>query len=215
MFSFLLVVHTLIAASLVGVILMQRSEGGGLAGGGSPAGLMSARGAADFLTRTTAILATLFVTLSIGLAAMATIGRSSGKLDASLNRPAPQAPSSVVPMGPQPATGSPAEPANVVGAAGTAKPAQTNQTAPATAPALPPRAELPTPAEERRSAPLPTPRVAVPATRNDSAPVIMPRTAPSVPRVTTSAPAPATPAPAAATPATTPAPTNSTTPQPQ
>ena len=68
MLTFLLIVHALVAASLVAVILMQRSEGGGLASGGNPAGLMSARGAADFLTRTTAILATVFVTLSIGIA---------------------------------------------------------------------------------------------------------------------------------------------------
>jgi len=65
LFSFLLVVHFVIALALVTVILMQRSEGGGLTGGGSPAGLMSARGASDFLTRSTAILATVFVVLSI------------------------------------------------------------------------------------------------------------------------------------------------------
>lgn len=70
LFHFLIVVQGIIAASLVGVILMQRSEGGGL-GGGSPAGLMSARGAADFLTRTTAILASAFVLLSITLAFVA------------------------------------------------------------------------------------------------------------------------------------------------
>ena len=86
MFKFLLVVHALIAASLVGVILMQRSEGGGLAGGGSPTGLLSARGAGDFLTRTTAILATLFIVLSIGIAALATVDRGSRELDNSLNR---------------------------------------------------------------------------------------------------------------------------------
>ena len=50
-FHFLIVVQAIIAASLVGIILMQRSEGGGLGMGGSPSGLMSARGAADFLTR--------------------------------------------------------------------------------------------------------------------------------------------------------------------
>ncbi len=46
-------------------MLMQRSEGGGLGigGGGSPGGLMNARGAADFLTRTTKWLAVLFVML--------------------------------------------------------------------------------------------------------------------------------------------------------
>ena len=53
MFTFLLIVQTLVAASLVGVILMQRSEGGGLGVGGSSSGFMTARGAADFLTRAT------------------------------------------------------------------------------------------------------------------------------------------------------------------
>ena len=62
LFTFLLVVQALIAAAMIGVILMQKSEGGGLGVGGSPAGLMSARGAADFLTRTTTILAASFVT---------------------------------------------------------------------------------------------------------------------------------------------------------
>ena len=72
MFLFLLIVQTLVAASLIAVILMQRSEGGGFtSGGGSPSGLMTARGAADFLTRATTVLATLFVVLSIVLAALA------------------------------------------------------------------------------------------------------------------------------------------------
>ena len=86
MFTFLLVVHAIIAAALVAVILMQRSEGGGLGMGGSPSGLMSARGAADFLTRTTAILATIFVVLSIALAVLATLSRPSATIDTSLAR---------------------------------------------------------------------------------------------------------------------------------
>ncbi len=104
LFKFLLVVHAVIATALVGVILMQRSEGGGLAGGGSPAGLVSARGAADLLTRTTAILATLFIMLSIGMAAMATFNRAPKTLDTSLatptNAPAPvpTQPVSSIPM---------------------------------------------------------------------------------------------------------------------
>lgn len=84
MFTFLLVVHIIIAAALVAVILMQRSEGGGLASSGNPGGLMSARGAADFLTRMTAILATIFVVLSIALAALATVERAPAKIDTSL-----------------------------------------------------------------------------------------------------------------------------------
>lgn len=88
LFQFLTVVQALVAAALVAVVLMQRSEGGGLGlgGGGSPAGLMSARGAADFLTRATAILATLFVVLSIVLAALAVGGTSNREVDATLDR---------------------------------------------------------------------------------------------------------------------------------
>lgn len=85
MFTFLLILQSLVAASMVAVILMQRSEGGGLGVGGSPAGLMSARGAADFLTRATAILATLFVVLSIALAGLATIERAPMKIDPTLS----------------------------------------------------------------------------------------------------------------------------------
>ncbi len=105
MFTFLLIIQTLIAASLVAVILMQRSEGGGLGVGGSSAGLMTARGAADLLTRATAVLATLFVVLSIILAGMAAVDRAPVQLDTSL---AKTAPASSAPIGPAtPATGVP------------------------------------------------------------------------------------------------------------
>ena len=95
MFKFLLIVQTVIAATLVGVILMQRSEGGGLGVGGSSSGFMTARGAADFLTRSTAVLGGLFVTLSIALAAYAGVQREPTKVDTSLANtvaPAPAAP---------------------------------------------------------------------------------------------------------------------------
>ncbi|MGE3691804.1 MAG: preprotein translocase subunit SecG [Novosphingobium sp.] len=91
LFIFLTVVQALIGAGLVGVVLIQRSEGGGLGVGGSPAGLMSARGAANFLTRTTTILAILFVTLSIVLAALAVGTTSQRKIDTSLDRSSPAA----------------------------------------------------------------------------------------------------------------------------
>jgi preprotein translocase subunit SecG len=84
MFTFLLIVQTLIAASLVGVILMQRSEGGGLGVGGSSSGFMTARGAADFLTRSTAILGGMFIVLSIVMAAIAGATREPVKIDTSL-----------------------------------------------------------------------------------------------------------------------------------
>jgi len=84
MFAFLLIVQTLIAVSLISVILMQRSEGGGLGVGGSSSGFMTARGAADFLTRATAILGGLFIILSIVMAAIAGVTRKPPTLDASL-----------------------------------------------------------------------------------------------------------------------------------
>ena len=89
MFIFLTVIQALIAAALVGVVLVQKSEGGGLGMGGSPTGLMSARGAANFLTRATTVLASLFVALSIVLAAMAVHASSAEKIDTSLTRSAP------------------------------------------------------------------------------------------------------------------------------
>ena len=90
MLIFLLVVHFIVAACLVTVILMQKSEGGGLGMGGSPSGLMSARGAADFLTRATAVLAGLFVLLSITMAVIAATGHHK-RIDTSLAR-SPSAP---------------------------------------------------------------------------------------------------------------------------
>jgi preprotein translocase subunit SecG len=84
MFAFLLIVQTLIGAALVGVILMQRSEGGGLGVGGSSSGFMTARGAADFLTRSTSILGGIFIVLSIVMAAIAGATRTPAKIDTSL-----------------------------------------------------------------------------------------------------------------------------------
>jgi preprotein translocase subunit SecG len=99
MFTFLLIVQTLIAAALVGVILMQRSEGGGLGVSSSSSGLMTARGAADFLTRATAILATLFVVLSIILAGLATVQTAPREIDTSLAKQQPTPVSGPTPTG--------------------------------------------------------------------------------------------------------------------
>ena len=104
LFIFLTVVQAIVAAMLVGVILMQKSEGGGLGVGGSPAGLMSARGAADFMTRLTTILATLFVALSILLAALAASTGADKPIEDTLNRSTipdqqQQAPAPVNPLG--------------------------------------------------------------------------------------------------------------------
>ena len=109
LFIFLTVIQALVAAALVLVILIQRSEGGGLGVGGSPGGLMSARGAANFLTRMTAILATMFVVLSIALAAVAVGAASGTKVDTSLKRGAP---AGLPPGAPGAPGAAPAAPAN-------------------------------------------------------------------------------------------------------
>ncbi|TFU06644.1 preprotein translocase subunit SecG [Polymorphobacter arshaanensis] len=87
MTTFILVVHALIAIALVAVILLQRSEGGALGIGGSGGGLMSARGAADLLTRATAILGTLFIVTSILLAVLAAGMHRGKEIDTSLAKP--------------------------------------------------------------------------------------------------------------------------------
>jgi preprotein translocase subunit SecG len=79
-----MIVQALIAISLISVILMQRSEGGGLGVGGSSSGFMTARGAADFLTRATSVLGGLFIVLSIVMAAIAGATRTPTKIDTSL-----------------------------------------------------------------------------------------------------------------------------------
>jgi preprotein translocase subunit SecG len=92
----------LVSLGLVGVVLLQRSEGGGFVGGSGPSGMMSVRGAGDLLTRTTWILGALFFSISLLLTILT--GREKGassvvdriKIDAldpsTLNqRPAPPA----------------------------------------------------------------------------------------------------------------------------
>lgn len=66
----LLVIHLLIALALVGVVLLQRSEGGGLGIGGGT-GMMSSRGQSNLLTRATALLAAAFMGMSLLLAILA------------------------------------------------------------------------------------------------------------------------------------------------
>ena len=117
LFIFLTVIQALVAAARVFVILIQRSEGGGLGVGGSPGGLMSARGAANFLTRFTTILATLFVILSIVLAAVAVSASSGAKVDTSLKRGAPAGAPAGAPLNADPLAGvggTPAAPAPVL-----------------------------------------------------------------------------------------------------
>ncbi|QZH74692.1 MAG: preprotein translocase subunit SecG [Erythrobacter sp.] len=112
LFNFLLVIQGLVAATLVTLVLMQRSEGGGLGigGGGSPGGVMSARGAADFLTRATKWSAIIFVALAIVLASLAVGATGGSDFDDTLDR-------SVTPADANTATVIPGDPAGEAPAA--------------------------------------------------------------------------------------------------
>ena len=77
----LLVIHLLVALSMIGVVLLQRSEGGGLGmggggggGGGGMGGFLTGRGTANLLTRATAVLAATFMVTSLTLSVLASGG---------------------------------------------------------------------------------------------------------------------------------------------
>jgi preprotein translocase subunit SecG len=96
---FVLVVHSLIAIALVAVILLQRSEGGALGIGGGPGGLLTARGAGNLLTKSTGVLAALFLSTSILLAVLASLAKAPTTIDTSLvpTAEAPAAPADGLP----------------------------------------------------------------------------------------------------------------------
>ena len=107
----LLVLHVMIAAALIGVILLQRSEGGALGiGGGGAGGFMTGRGTANLLTRMTAGLAAAFVATSIILALLARpSGPASSILEGTSTPPAASVPAPAA--GTTPGTPAPAAPA--------------------------------------------------------------------------------------------------------
>jgi len=132
----LIVIHLMIVLALVGVVLIQRSEGGGLGiGGGS--GFMSARGTANALTRTTAILATLFFITSLALGILA---RYESRPSDILNR---------IPQSQQGTGGGILDqlgPAPAPAPAGNGVPSGSGASAPAPAPAAPATGAAPAPA---------------------------------------------------------------------
>lgn len=144
MTTVLLIIHLFVTLALIGVVLIQRSEGGGLGIGTSQGmgGFMTGRGTANLLTRTTAILATIFMLLSLALALLnrGTAGVGRSLLDA------PPAAAPAVPGAAPGAT--PAIPGGVPGA--TDAPA-----VPGTSPAVP-GAAAPAPAPAPRAPSVPT-----------------------------------------------------------
>lgn len=76
----LLAAYLLIVLALIVVILMQRSEGGALGIGGGNNGMMAPRGSGNLMTRTTAILATLFFASAIGLTLLSELDRTTSDI---------------------------------------------------------------------------------------------------------------------------------------
>ncbi len=107
----ILVIHLMLAVALIGVIMLQKSEGGALGmGGGGMSGFMSGRSTANLLTRTTAALAALFFLTSIGLAVLA--GNNHAPRSAFEQAPAPANEAPAQGQAPAPAAppAAPAEP---------------------------------------------------------------------------------------------------------
>jgi preprotein translocase subunit SecG len=94
----IIVIHLMLVLSLIGVVMLQRSEGGGL-GIGSSGGFMSSRGTANVLTRTTAALAGLFFVTSLILSILASYDRKPSSIIQG-GQPTPlQAPGAPPPLG--------------------------------------------------------------------------------------------------------------------
>jgi len=135
MSTVLLIIHLFVTLALIGVVLIQRSEGGGL-GIGTSQGMgsfMSGRGTANLLSRTTAILATLFMALALVLALLDRGANGGGR--SIMDIPAAATPAAGPAPGTTPSATEPAVPgATVPGASAPPAPAQPSVASPSTAP---------------------------------------------------------------------------------
>jgi preprotein translocase subunit SecG len=87
----IIVIHLIVVATMIGVVLLQKSEGGGLGiGGGGGGGFLSSRGTANVLTRTTAILAMAFFATSLVLSILAGWDRKPRSIIQNTGAPAQQ-----------------------------------------------------------------------------------------------------------------------------
>jgi len=121
MLSVLIVIHILVVVALVGVVLLQRSEGGALGTGGS-SNFMTGRGQANALSRATAVLGTLFFALSLAMSIIAGWSRAPHSILQKSGAPAGQS------------APAPIEPGNILDQL---KQLQNQPAAPASAPAGP------------------------------------------------------------------------------
>lgn len=98
MLTVVIVIHLMLVLGLIAVVLLQKSEGGGLVS--STSGFMTGRGTANVLTRTTALLAVGFFVTSLALSWLAGLGRHPASIINTGGAPTTQAPAGPVPMAP-------------------------------------------------------------------------------------------------------------------
>jgi preprotein translocase subunit SecG len=93
MLSVIIVIHLMLVLALIGVVLLQKSEGGGLVS--STSGFLTGRGTSNVLTRTTALLAAGFFLTSLALSWLAGLNRKPTSIIPSGGTPTQEAPSTV------------------------------------------------------------------------------------------------------------------------
>jgi preprotein translocase subunit SecG len=136
----LIILDILVCVALVGVVLLQRSEGGAFGMGGGPTGLVTARGAGDLLTRTTWVLFGAFLALSVGLTLLGAHDRATSSVVERLKLQQANPNALSQPVAPPPAAPTAPAPTTIPGAGQGAPlmappPAAAPQAAPETAPA--------------------------------------------------------------------------------
>jgi preprotein translocase subunit SecG len=195
MTTVLIVIHLMVVLAMIGLVLLQRSEGGALGVGGGSNSFMTGRGAGNVLTRSTAVLAAVFFVTSIGLTLLARIETRPGDI---LNR-LPGAPAETGAPAPAAPLGTPSSASDLLNQLGGTAPGP--QTAPAApgAPAVPAPAAPAAPAPAAPAPAVPAPEAAAPA------PQAAPAAATPAPAAEAPAPAAEAPAPAPAAPASPPA----------
>lgn len=152
MTALLLAIHFIVAVAMIGTILLQRSEGGalGLGGGGGVSSLMSGRGAANALSRSTVICAAIFLATSLALAMVAKANSHGSSVAAPAGvpgrlAPMPGLPNVPRPLGPTPGT-APAAPAPSVPAVPVPSATAPSSPAPSAPASAPPSGAAPAPA---------------------------------------------------------------------
>lgn len=201
-----LIVHLFIALGLVGLVLMQRSEGGALGMGGGSGSLISGRGAADILARMTTVAGAIFFLTSLSLTLMAGRDRGGGSVlerapaTAPVTAPAPLAPPEQPVEGALDGVPGPEDAVQRAGPLQERPPISTTSPASESAPETPAAraAAVPPPAAE----PQPTRTAAAPAPTRPQASAAPPRQAATPPPLTAAEPSPA---PTNSTPPATPA----------